>query len=137
MSEEPEITIESKEEGKPIEKRVVTEGERPDPLEEIASSVREFAQRIPDSIAKAIEKALQGRDFPLMVRVNRDSLRRIDELVEAGIFKSRSESAAFLISEGIKAQAGLFERIEEKIREIERLRSELKGLVSQDVKPTP
>jgi Arc/MetJ-type ribon-helix-helix transcriptional regulator len=72
-----------------------------------------------------------------MVRVNRESLRRIDELVEAGIFKSRSESAAFLISEGIKAQAGLFERIEEKIREIERLRSELKNLVGQEVKPTP
>ncbi len=134
---EPEITIESKEEGKPIEKKVLAESGRSDPLEEIASSVKEFAQRIPDSIAKAIEKALQGRDFPLMVRVNRESLRRIDELVEAGIFKSRSESAAFLISEGIKAQADLFERIEEKIREIERLRSELKNLVGQEAKPTP
>lgn len=137
MIEEPEITIESKEQGRPIEKKVPVEGERTDPLEEIASSMREFAQRIPDSIAKAIEKALQGRDFPLMVRVNREALRRIDELVEAGIFKSRSESAAFLISEGIKAQAGLFERIEEKIREIERLRSELKNLVGQEIKPAP
>ncbi len=136
MIGEPEITVESKQLEKPLEKKAEEGRERPDPLEDLASSVKEFAQRIPDSIARAIEKALQGRDFPLMVRVNRESLRRIDELVEAGIFKSRSESAAFLISEGIKAQAGLFERIEEKIREIERLRNELKNLVGQQVPPS-
>jgi Arc/MetJ-type ribon-helix-helix transcriptional regulator len=64
-----------------------------------------------------------------MVRVNDDSLRQLDALVQSGIFKSRSESAAFLISEGIKAQGPLFERISERIQEIERLRSELKDIV--------
>jgi Arc/MetJ-type ribon-helix-helix transcriptional regulator len=67
-----------------------------------------------------------------MVRVNDDSLKSLDALVQTGIFKSRSEAAAFLISEGVKAQAPLFERISERIKEIERLRTELKDIV----KPT-
>lgn len=71
-----------------------------------------------------------------MVRVNKDALKRIDDLVEAGIFRSRSESAAFLISEGIKAQASLFDRIYEKIREIERLREELKNVLGQERAPS-
>jgi Arc/MetJ-type ribon-helix-helix transcriptional regulator len=129
---EPDITIETKSGGEPIEKTPEKTGKRGDPIEELASSVKESAQKIAGSISKAIEKAMEGREFPLMVRVNSDSLKRIDELVEAGIFKSRSESAAFLISEGIKAQVELFERIQEKIREIERLRGELKFILRQD-----
>lgn len=131
-NKEPDITIESKSEKEMIEKKAEPSERRPDPLEELASSVKEFAQKIPESITKAIEKALEGREFPIMVRVNKDALKRIDDLVEAGIFRSRSESAAFLISEGIKAQASLFDRIYEKIREIERLREELKNVLGEE-----
>ena len=65
-----------------------------------------------------------------MVRVNDESLKQLDALVQSGIFKSRSEAAAFLISEGIKAQEPLFTRIAERIKEIERLRSELKDIIT-------
>lgn len=103
-------------------------------LEGITSQFRELAQKIPESIGKAIETALSAREHVVMVRVNDESLTKLDHLVEAGIFKSRSESAAFLISEGIKAQANLFERISNKIEEINKLRSELKNIVGQEVK---
>lgn len=102
----------------------------------IASSVKEVAQKTgeafnkaTESIGKAIESALAARDHVVMVRVNDDALQKLDALVQSGIFKSRSESAAFLISEGIKAQSALFDRIAEKIKEIERLRSELRSIV--------
>ena len=105
-------------------------------FDEIASSVKEVAQKTgealnkaTESIGKAIESALAARDHVVMVRVNEDSLKSLDALVQSGIFKSRSEAAAFLISEGVKAQATLFERISQRIAEIERLRSELKGIV--------
>src|SRR5688572_336979 len=106
--QEGEIIIEEKlvdPQGKPIE---ATKSEpratetRSSGLEGIASQVRELAQKIPESIGKAIESALSAREHVVMVRVNDESLTRLDHLVEAGIFKSRSESAAFLISEGIK-----------------------------------
>ena len=106
----------------------------------VSSSVKEVAQKTgeafskaTESISKAIESALAARDHVVMVRVNDDSIKKLDALVQSGIFKSRSESAAFLISEGIKAQEPLFERISEKIEEIERLRSELKSIVQTDV----
>ena len=112
------------------------EGQQKSGFDEIASSVKEVAQKTgealnkaTESIGKAIESALSARDHVVMVRVNDDSLKSLDALVQSGIFKSRSESAAFLISEGVKAQATLFERISERIAEIERLRSELKGIV--------
>jgi Arc/MetJ-type ribon-helix-helix transcriptional regulator len=107
-------------------------------LNNFASSVKEVAQKTgevlnkaTESIEKAINSALAARDHVVMVRVNEDSLKRIEELVQSGIFKSRSEAAAFLISEGIKSQTELFGRIESKIGEIERLRAELKGIVQQ------
>lgn len=137
--QEGEIIIEEKlvdPQGKPIEP-TKSEGRatetRTTGLEGIASQVRELAQKIPESIGKAIETALSAREHVVMVRVNDESLTRLDHLVEAGIFKSRSESAAFLISEGIKAQSALFERISNKIEEINKLRSELKNIVSQEV----
>lgn len=111
-------------------------------FDEIASSVKEVAQKTgevfnkaTESIGKAIDSALAARDHVVMVRVNDDSLKSLDALVQTGIFKSRSEAAAFLISEGVKAQAPLFERISERIKEIERLRAELKGIVNSTENP--
>jgi Arc/MetJ-type ribon-helix-helix transcriptional regulator len=107
-------------------------------FDDIATSVKEVAQktgevlnRATESIGKAIESALSARDHVVMVRVNDESLKRLDALVQSGIFKSRSEAAAFLISEGVKAQQTLFDRISERIKEIERLQSELKGIVNE------
>lgn len=120
---------------------VVTKMPNEDPrqnsfTDEFASSVKEVAQKTgevfnkaTESISKAIETALSARDHVVMVRVNDESLKRLDALVQSGIFKSRSEAAAFLISEGVKAQQPLFDRISERIGEIERLRSELKDII--------
>lgn len=111
-------------------------------FDELASSVKEVAQKTgeafnkaTESIGKAIDSALAARDHVVMVRVNDDSLKSLDALVQTGIFKSRSEAAAFLISEGVKSQAALFERISERIKEIERLRAELKGIVNPAENP--
>jgi hypothetical protein len=98
-------------------------------VKDVASKTGEVVNRATESISKAIESALSSRDHVVMVRVNDESLRKLDALVQSGIFKSRSESAAFLIGEGIKAQSALFDSISQKIEEIERLRSELKSIV--------
>jgi hypothetical protein len=66
-----------------------------------------------------------------MVRLNEDSLRRVDDLVEAGVVNSRSEASAFLIVEGINAKKELFGRISEKIDTIRAARQELRDLLSE------
>jgi hypothetical protein len=120
---------------------VVTKLENDEPknatgFDDLAASVKEVAQKTGDainkateSIGKAIESALSARDHVVMVRVNDESLYGLDALIQSGIFKSRSEAAAFLISEGMKAQSALFDRIKERISEIERLRTELKDMI--------
>jgi len=54
-------------------------------------------------------------------------------LVDVGLFKSRSESAAFLIQEGIKSQEALFAKISTKIKRIDKIKEELKNVVSEEM----
>jgi hypothetical protein len=82
-----------------------------------------------ENISKALGSALQDRANVVMVRVNDDSLFYLDMLVEADITKSRSESAAFLINEGIKANEALFNKIREVTDQITALRAQLRETV--------
>ena len=82
-----------------------------------------------DELAEAIRQALTGRDQVVMVRVNDELLKHLDMLVEAGICRSRSSAATFMIREGIKANAALFEKISEVAEQIAALRRKLKDLV--------
>ena len=90
-----------------------------------------------ESIGGNIRDTIQGmrgsRDNVVMVRVDKASLDRMDELVEAGIMGSRSEATAFLIGEGIKARQPLFDRIAEKIQDIRQAKEELRQMVDGNV----
>ena len=49
------------------------------------------------------------------------------------MFRSRSESAAFLIQEGIKSQEALFAKISTKLKKIDKIKDELKDIVSKEI----
>ncbi len=100
-------------------------------IEDIASTLRDLFNRVPETVNKAVERAMNVRDTTVLVRLSENSSDAIDTLVSAGIFKSRADAAAFLIDEGIKAQNALFQRIQDKLSEIEKLRDELRHSVSQ------
>ena len=67
-----------------------------------------------------------SRGNVVMVRLGDESVARLDDLVESGLFGSRSEAAAFLVGAGIQAQSKLFERIAMQTSEIKRLRTSLR-----------
>jgi tRNA A37 threonylcarbamoyltransferase TsaD len=90
---------------------------------------------IASSLRTAVSRALADRTNVVMIRVNDETLRYLDMLVEAGICKSRSESAAFLIAEGVKANAALYERISEVTEQIAELRRQLREIVRSEGKP--
>ncbi len=102
-------------------------------IDEITSTLRDLFSRVPESVNKAVERALNIRDTTVLVRLSDASSDAIDTLVSAGIFKGRAEAAAFLVDEGIKSQAQLFQRIQDKLTEIERIRQELRSSVSPDI----
>ena len=76
------------------------------------------------------------RDNVVMVRVDEGNLNRIDELVDSGQFNSRSEATAFLIGEGIRSKQQMFDKMSEKISQIQELRTELEAMIAEDTKPT-
>jgi len=83
-----------------------------------------------ESLSKALGTALEDRANVVMVRVNNEALRHLDMLVEAEVTKSRSESAALLISEGIRANQALFDKIGEITRQIGELREQLRQSIA-------
>ncbi len=131
----PSVTAE------PIDDLVLGEGEFDDETgrgHDRMSSVRDIASRIPESlssigrdISRTIERAISAKDdYVVAVKVSPEAQEKLENLVQAGVFRSRAEAAAFLIDEGIKSQTPLFDRVQQKLHEIERLRAELRGLIN-------
>src|ERR1044071_1684126 len=120
-----------------------TEPEPMDDKSNVGTSVRDMAARIPEQlspigrdISRTIERAISAKDdYMLAVKVSHDAQVRLGQLVQAGVFGTRAEAAPLRIDEGIKSQGPLFERVEQKLGEIERLRAELRGMVGES-KPT-
>jgi len=115
-------------------------GESAEEVKETAGGVKGSASKtineafkqvesLTENIGKALGSALQDRANVVMVRVNDDSLAYLDMLVDADITKSRSESAAFLINEGIKSNEALFGKIREITDQIAALRAQLRETV--------
>ena len=128
---------EAKKETKKETKETAKDKKHQGPFDEFGNQVEKFAVRTADSIRKVIDKALASRNTVLTIRVNDESNRKLNMLVEAGLFKSRSESAAFLIEEGIKSQEPLFSKIADKLKKMEKIRDELKDIVSKEIEIKP
>jgi len=136
-SENPEYVAETQE---PIDDLMLREDE-PEHHKgaRTASSVREIASRIPESlsaigrdISRTIERAMSAKDdYVVAVKVSHEAQEKLEQLVQAGVFRNRAEAAAFLIDEGIKTQSALFDRVQQKLAEIERLRAELRGMINE------
>lgn len=104
-------------------------------FEEFGESVGKFATRTFESLKTTIDRSMSTRNTVLTIRVSDETNRRLNMLVEAGIFKTRSEGAAYFIEEGIKHQDKLFEKISEKLKKIDLIREELKGIVASEITP--
>lgn len=119
------------------------EGSKPDTTDETTAEATESPsergeglksaiERGMESLSKALNSALENRGNVVMVRVNDEALQHLDMLVEAEVTSSRSESAAFLINEGIRANAALFDKIRDITEQIAALREQLRESVSLD-----
>ncbi|MGA2134102.1 MAG: hypothetical protein ABSH50_17550 [Bryobacteraceae bacterium] len=78
-----------------------------------------------------------GRGNVVMVRLNDEALARVDQLVEATLFSSRSECAAFLISAGIESRKELFDRLGAHTEEIRKLKEQLRQVALDALRPDP
>jgi len=118
-------------------KETKKEQEKRPALNEFGDHMEKFAVKTAESIRKVIDKALSSRNTVLTIRVNDECNKKLNMLVESGLFRSRSESAAFLIEEGFKTQDSLFAKISTKFEKIDQLKTELKDLVKDEFVKTP
>ncbi len=102
-------------------------------LDELGAQVEKIAVKTAESIKKVIDRAMVARNTVRTIRVNDESKEKLRMLVDVGLFKSRSESAAFLIQEGIKNQEALFAKISTKLKKIDKIKDELKNIVSEEI----
>ena len=102
-----------------------------------SQAAESIGESLKDTIKDTLDGARSARDSVVMVRMNKESLDRVDELVEADIAGSRSEAAAFLIAEGIKGKQGLFDTMAEKLEQIRKTREELKRLLEDEGEQPP
>jgi Arc/MetJ-type ribon-helix-helix transcriptional regulator len=122
-----------------VDDLILHDGDPDEPSERTKSSVRDLASRIPESlsaigrdISRTIERAISAKDeYVVAIKVSPEAQEKLEQLVQAGVFHNRAEAAGFLIDEGIKTQSALFERVEQKLAEIERLKAELRGLINE------
>jgi len=65
-----------------------------------------------------------GRSNVVASRIGDEELRSIDMMVETGLFETRSEAVAYLVTEGIKARKDLLDKVSLALEDIRRLRRE-------------
>lgn len=105
-----------------------------DDFRPVTKAVKDTLRAVGET-GEALVGALQNRDNVVMVRVHKDILHQLDMLVDAEITRSRSESAAFLIGEGVKANQALFDKIKGVTDQIEKLRAQLRQTIQSDGNP--
>lgn len=106
--------------------------ETPSSKKQPSDPLREAWKQV-ENLGQTLGEALQSRGNVVMVRVNDETLRHLDMLVEAEIAKSRSESAALLINEGIKHNSELFSHIQQVTDQIIQLRNQLKKSMLNEI----
>ena len=131
-------------EDKPNQERRTISDSFGDIVEEVNQTVRTtvekgtaHAERLGENLKETIQGMRAGRDNVVMVRVDDNSKSKLDELLDAGIVNSRSEAAAFLIGEGIKARSQLFDTISGKVEDIRKKKEELRRLLEEDGEAMP
>jgi Arc/MetJ-type ribon-helix-helix transcriptional regulator len=77
----------------------------------------------------------ENRSNVVMVRLSDDAVKRVDLLVAASLFNSRSEAAAFLIGAGIENQKDLLEKLNAHTEEINKLKEQLRNIAVDALKP--
>jgi hypothetical protein len=95
---------------------------------------RQNGKDLKDLLRQFVNKG-DGRGNVVMVRIGDEALGRLDLLVEADLFGSRSECAAFLIGAGIASQKDLFERLGAHTDEIRKLKEQLRHVALDALKP--
>ncbi len=98
---------------------------------------KDVAASVGGSIRETLKSVRTSRSSVVMVRLSKESLQKLDDLVDCGVTNSRSEAAAFLIAEGVRARADLYDKIAEQSAVIRKAREQLRHLIDEEPDGAP
>lgn len=91
---------------------------------------RIVTREVGEALKEAFEEARRATETVSTVissiRLREEDARIIDELVDAGVFRSRSEAVAFFVRRGIEASKEWLEKVKENIKRIRELQEEVR-----------
>lgn len=102
-------------------------------VEDTFNSMAEIFKSIEEAVEEGLENVARGRlSNVISARIGRKELELIDQLVDAGIFRSRSEAIAYFVRRGVESSKEWIEKALEKAKKIrelqESIRKELEDL---------
>ena len=90
-----------------------------------------------DMKSTVAEMGRSPRDQVVMVRIDEETKQALDDWVETGAVKSRSEAAALFMREGIKVRSGELEQLREALDEVGRAKQRLEERARQVIGGIP
>ncbi len=83
------------------------------------------------------ELGRMSRDQVVMVRIDEDTKKALDDWTETGAVKSRSEAAALFMREGIKVRSGELEQLREALNDVGQAKQRLEEQARQVIGDIP
>ncbi len=80
----------------------------------------------PDMKASVKELSEGTRDQVVMVRIDDQTSKSLDDWIETGAVKSRSEGAALFIREGLKVRADELDKLRKALTDVRKAKEELR-----------
>ncbi len=90
-----------------------------------------------DMKSTVAEMGRAPRDQVVMVRIDEETKEALDDWVETGAVKSRSEAAALFMREGIKIRSGELEQLREALDDVGRAKQRLEEKARQVIGDRP
>jgi Arc/MetJ-type ribon-helix-helix transcriptional regulator len=90
-----------------------------------------------DMKSTVAEMGRTPRDHVVMVRIDEDTKRHLDDWIATGAVKSRSEAAALFMREGIKIRSGELAQLREALDDVGRARHRLEEMARQVIGDLP
>ena len=90
--------------------------------------LKKRVENIVSGATDAVTGALEARAHSASVRLDDDSMQRVEQLVEAEIAADRAAAIALLVREGIKARTDLFDQINDSFAKIRQVKDHLRSL---------
>ena len=81
--------------------------------------------RAVDAFAASLESVISGQGRPLVVRVSKETVAKLDLLVQGGVCKSRSAAALYLLERGAESAGDKLAQIAQMNEQIEQMRGSL------------